>query len=164
MVDTDKVTEGNIEFSTILSGKFRLIPSRTNFSFTTAEKANINAAAGVDIVGPKTSMIILPNSIIMEELQVPLPVEIERAAAAYNGGGTTDIWYRWGYILHPRGYTWHGNEDAFASNGAYWEAGGGGDDMAPIASQPAADPTIKGAFVRKSTSVLSLGVLPIFHS
>src|SRR6478752_7606644 len=164
MVDADRVTEGNIEFNTILAGKFRLIPSRTNLSFSTVERTNINAAAGVDIVGPYTSMIIMPNSVIMEELQVPLPVEIERSAASYNGGGTTDIWYRWGYILHPRGYTWNANEDAFASNGAYWEGGLGGDEMAPIASRPADDPAFKGAFVRKTQSVLSLGILPIFHS
>jgi hypothetical protein len=164
MVDTDRVSEGNMEFSTILAGKFRLIPSRTNLSFSATELTNLNAGAGVNIVGPKTSMIILPNSIIMEEINVPLPVEIQRVAASYNGGGTTDIWYRWGYILHPRGYTWNANEDAFASNGAYWEVGVSGDEYAPLASAPAADPTFKGAFVRKTSSVLSLGVLPIFHS
>jgi hypothetical protein len=163
MVDTDKVTEGNIEFSTILSGKFRLIPSRTNLSFSAAELTSMNGGGGVNIVGPKTSMIILPNSVILEELVVPVPVEMERKAAAYKGGGTTDIWYRWGYILHPRGYNWYGNEDSFVKTEAWTEVGHGQDNMTTLAGAPI-DATTKGAFERKATSVLSLGILPIFHS
>lgn len=35
-----------------------------------------------------------------------VPVEVERVAAAGNGGGMESLWERNTWILHPQGYTW----------------------------------------------------------
>lgn len=165
MVDQDKVTEANVEFSTILGGKFRLIPSRANTSLTTAQLAKFAGAgsgAGVDLVGTKTSFIILPGSIAFQPLAIPEPVGIDRNEAAYMGGGTTGIWYRWGYVAQPMGYTWNGSQEKFASDADYMAVGADAEAMAALTGTTI-DATIKGTWVRKSTSALSLGILPVFH-
>jgi hypothetical protein len=65
-----------------------------------------------------------------------------RDANKYNGGGTTDIWYRWGYVAHPMGYSVAaGAQSAFASNSVY-----------------AAGTTFERKF-----DMLNLGILPVFH-
>lgn len=163
LVDEDRVADGMINFETIFSGKFRLIVTRANQGLTSAERTSLNAGAGIDLVGPETTFIVLPNSLAFNGLNVPLPVEIQRNAAAYQGGGTTDVWYRWGYIVHPRGYSWEASEDAFAADADYMEVSA--DDAAWTSLAAATvGATTKAAFQRKATSALSLGILPIFHS
>ena len=101
----------------------------------------------------------------MKALNVPMEVEIERAAAAYKGGGTTSIWYRWGYVLHPAGYNWRGSADKFPSDAEYKYVIEGTDD--PEAVTTVASGTLAstvGSWQRKSASALSLGILPVFHS
>jgi hypothetical protein len=163
LVDADRVTDGQMDFETIFSGKFRLIVTRANQGLSAAERTAINTGAGIDLIGTETTFIVMPNSLAFNSLAVPVPVEVQRNAASYSGGGTTDVWYRWGYIVHPRGYSWNANEDAFASNPAYMEVGVGGDEYAPLAGATMI-PEGRGAFIRKATSALSLGILPIFHS
>lgn len=163
LVDQDRVTEGNVNFSTIFGGKFRLIQTRANQGFSTAELGFINAGAGVDIVGTKTSFIVLPGSVAMESLTVPDSVEIERKAAAYKGGGSTSVWYRWGYIAHPAGYNWAGAQDAFPDNASYGKVvEAGTPKLLSAATAGLANTT--GTWVRKTNSALSLGILPVFHA
>jgi len=168
MVDQDRVVEAGVEFQTILGGKFRLIPTRANFNFTSVERANLNeAGTGVAITGTKTSLIILPNAISFNKIDVPMPVEIERRAAVYQGGGSTDLWYRWGYVTHPRGYTWNGSEDQFVSNADMQKVGN--VDITGITSDLNTAGTVvtaatRGAFKRKVSSALSLSILPVFYS
>lgn len=164
LVDEDGVQEANINFATIFGGKFRLIQTRAAQSFSSADLTKINTGVGVDIVGTKTSFIVLPGAIAMEQLAVPEPTEIYRDARAYNGGGATDIWYRWGYVAHPAGYNWIGNSSAFPSDADYMNAveGGTPKTLASVASDTLASTT--GTWARKATSALSLGILPIFHS
>jgi hypothetical protein len=154
LVDQTKVTEGGMDIETIFGGKFRLIQSRLSQGLTTAQRGYINTGgAGVDITGTKTSFIITPGSLAMASLSVPTPVEMDRDPKAYMGGGTTDIWYRWGYVLHPAGYDWAGAENAFVTNALY--------TAAPAAN---VDTNTRGAWTRKTASALSLGILPVFHS
>ena len=162
LVDETPVTEGNVEFSTIFQGKFRLIPTRAAQSFSAAQLAKLNTGAGIDIVGTKTSFLILPGSIAFNYLDVPMPVEIERRPAAYKGGGKSSIWYRWGYVAHPRGYTWNGNREAFASDADYQAVSANGTPTALTSAT--IDANTKGVWRRKVSSVLSLGILPVFHS
>jgi hypothetical protein len=168
LVDTDRISEGGLEFQTILGGKFRLILSRANFSFSSVELANLNevvAGAGVDIVGTKTSMIILPNAIAFNNIAVPMPVEVERRAATYQGGGSTDLWYRWAYVAHPRGYTWNGSEDEFSSDASVQAVGAAGAITSSLnVAGTVIDNTTRSAYARKATSTLSLGILPVFHA
>jgi hypothetical protein len=164
LVDQTSVVEGNVTFNTIFGGKFRLIQTRASQGFASADLTKINTGAGVDIVGTKTSFIVLPGALAMENLAVPDSVEMFRDGNAYNGGGSTSIWYRWGYVGHPAGYNWAGSQDAFPSNAAYGYAieGTTPKALSAVASGTLASTT--GTWTRKASSALSLGILPVFHS
>jgi len=164
LVDSTMVTDGNINFNTIFQGKFRLIQTRASQGFSTGDLTKINTGAGVDIVGTKTSFIVLPGALAMEALMVPEPVEIDRNAAAYKGGGSTSVWYRWGYVMHPAGYNWAGSDSAFPANADYLKVVEGSTvkALADVASGTLA--ATSGTWVRKASSALSLGILPVFHS
>lgn len=162
LVDNDRVQDGNISFNTIFQGKFRLIQTRATQSLAAAELTALNTGAGVDIVGTKTSYIILPGAMAMEGLNVEDDVEIDRNASSYKGGGSTVIWNRWGYVLAPAGYNWAGSQEAFPTNANYQ-----GIVEGVTSKQLTAVTTIgdaRGTWERKSASALSLGILPVFHS
>ena len=162
LVDQTKVTEGNIMFDTIFQGKFRLIQTRARQSLTSAELLKANTGGGVDVVGTKTSFIVLPGALAMEQLTIPVPVEIERKAAAYKGGGTTEIWNRWGYVVSPAGYDWNGADNAFPSDAEYMGVRAG-TTLSSLADATDALANTSGVWARKATSALSLGIFPIFH-
>jgi len=136
LVDETMVTDGNLEFSTIFGGKFRLIPTRADQMIAgfTAGDLNIRSA--------KATFLIKPEAVSFAPIAVPTPVEVDRSAAAYTGGGSTDIWYRYGFIMHPMGYDWTGATNAFATNTTY---------------------AAEASYSRK-ISALNLGILPIFHA
>jgi hypothetical protein len=135
LVDTTTVTDGNLTFQTIFGGKFRLIMTRV-------DQGNLAASANVNDQSTKTTFIVKPGAVSFTPIAVPTPVEVDRAAAAYTGGGSTDVWYRYGFVVHPMGYSWDGSTSAFAANSDYAAA---------------------ASWVRKM-SALNLGILPIFHS
>jgi hypothetical protein len=163
LVDQDRVRDGSVEFQTIFQGKFRLIQTRANGGLTSAERTKINTGPGVDIVGTKTSYVIHPGALAFERLAVPVPVEIDRDASAYKGGGTTEIWHRWGYVIAPAGYNWNGSDEEFPTDAAYMYAVEAGTPKAltSVVSGTLADTS--GTWERKVNSALSLGILPIFH-
>ena len=164
LVDETKVTEANVVFDTIFGGKFRLIQTRAAQSFSTAQLTKLNTGAGVDINAgsTKTSFIVLPGAIAMEPLTVPTPVEIYRDARAFNGGGSTDIWYRWGYVAHPGGYDWAGATTKFPSDAEYMYSVTGGTPE--LFTGATVGVTTTGTWKRKASSALSLGILPVFHA
>ena len=162
LIDSTMVTDGNVSFNTIFNGKLRLIQTRASQSFSETELTKINTGAGVDISGATTSFIVLPGTFGMAGLSVPMPVEIDRKASSYAGGGTTEIWYRWGYILTPAGYSWNGSESAFASDTTYGYVVEDGTPKALTSVSKMAD--VRGTWLRKTNSALSLGILPVFHS
>jgi hypothetical protein len=135
LVDTTTVTDGNLTFQTVFGGKFRLIMTRV-------DQGNLAASANVNEFSTKTTFVVKPGAVSFTPIAVPTPVEVDRAAAAYTGGGSTDVWYRYGFVVHPMGYSWAGSTSAFAANSAYATA---------------------GSWSRKM-SALNLGILPIFHS
>jgi len=167
LVDQTKVTEGNINFETIFSGKFRIIQTRANQAFSDTELNRLDDGPGVAL-GATTSVdctyLVRPGAIAMKPLAVPVPVEIDRAPASYKGGGTTSIWYRWGYVLAPAGYDWVGPEDTFPGNANYsnvketatWKALDAVTDTTGSAN-------CTGAWNRKVSNALSLGILPVLH-
>lgn len=164
LVDQDRVRDGNVEFNTIFQGKFRLIQTRANMMLTSAEISKINDGPGVEITGSKMSFLVLPGSLAMAQLAIDEPVEIDRVARKYKGGGTTEIWHRWGYVLAPAGYNWGGDAEKFPSDAEYMYAVEDGTPKAltNVGSGTLADTT--GSWIRKSASALSLGILPVFHS
>lgn len=163
LVDQDGVEEAGIMFQTIFGGKFRLIQTRANQSLSSGELTKLNVGAGVDIVGTKISFLVKPGAIAMEQLSLEEPVGITKDAKAYKGGGSTDVWYRWGYVAHPAGYNWNGAVDAFPSDALYQTCVTGGVVDATLAGATVGV-TTKGTWIRKATSALSLGILPVFHS
>jgi hypothetical protein len=164
LVDQIQVTEANVVFNTIFNGKFRLIQTRASQGFSSAEITKINTGAGVDISGTKCSFIVLPGAIAMEPLMVPESVEIDRKPAAYKGGGTTSVWYRWGYVMHPAGYNWGGAVDAFPADSNYFQVVEGTTPKALTAVASGTLASTTGTWIRKASSALSLGILPVFHS
>jgi hypothetical protein len=168
LVDEMGVVDGNITVSTIFQGKIRLIPTRASLGFSTAEMTKINSSGtSFDIAGTKTSYLVLPGALAMQQLSVPDPTEIWREAKTYKGGGTTEIWHRWGYVLAPAGYDWAGNQLAFPANHDYAAVLDGTTHKALATNTNgltvATDDTFTGIWTRKTQSALSLGILPIFH-
>jgi hypothetical protein len=161
-VDETTIVDGNVNFNTIFNGKFRLITTRASQSLSSAELNKVNGGAGIDVVGTKTSFIVLPGAIAMEQLAVPDATEITRDGNKYKGGGTTSIWNRWGYVLAPAGYDWNGAKTAFPSDADYMGIVEGGTSKALTAAAVIAN--ARGTWTRKTQSALSLGILPVFHS
>jgi hypothetical protein len=162
LVDQTKVVDGQVEFETIFNGKFRLITTRAAQSLSAAEKTKINLGSGVDLVGTKTSFIVLPGAIAMEQLEVPDAMEITRDGNAYKGGGVTSVWHRWGYVAHPAGYSWNGLDTDFVPVGGFSSVMEGG--ATKLLTAVASTDATTGVFKRKAASALSLGILPVFHS
>jgi hypothetical protein len=167
LIDAAGVEDGNVNFNTIFNGKLRLIQTRASQGFSAAEITKINTGGGTDITAAsEVSYIVLPGAIAMAPLDVPDSVEIGRDAAAYKGGGTTSIWYRWGYVLAPSGYDWAGSTSAFPSDADYssvFETTGGTTTKKLLSAITAADDTV-GSWSRKATSTLNLGILPVIHT
>jgi hypothetical protein len=139
LVDDTTITEGNLVFNTIFQGKFRLLLSR-------ATGSDQSSSVNVNDQSAKTTFICKPSALTQKALAVPMPVEMDRAAARHGGSGTTDIWYRWGYVNHPMGYSWDGSEVQFVQT-----SGAGGFDQA-------------ASWVRSEAGYLNLGILPILHA
>jgi hypothetical protein len=135
LVDETRITEGNMDFQTIFGGKFRLVMTRAN-QFAAGPTNDLNTRS------VKCSFLLKPGAISFAPVPAPTPVEVDRDAASYTGGGSTNIWYRYGFIMHPMGYDWSGATNAFATNTTYAAA---------------------ASYTRKM-SALNLGILPIYHA
>jgi hypothetical protein len=136
LIDQTVITDGNLEFQTIFGGKFRLIMTRANQMISGTATGDLNARSA------KCTFVVKPESVTFAPVGVPTPVEVDRNAASYTGGGSTNVWYRYGFIMHPMGYDWAGATNAFATNTQFGAA---------------------ASWDRKMDS-LNLGILPIFHA
>jgi hypothetical protein len=136
LVDEDRVEDGNLSFQTILGGKFRLVSSRAN-------QGDVSGESSVNDYSTKTTFLVKPGSVAWQDINLgDDATEIERAAAAYRGGGTTMVWYRHGFVAHPVGYDWAGSTSAYADSTTLGASGAWSRKMDP----------------------LNLGILPIFHA
>jgi hypothetical protein len=100
----------------------------------------------------------------MQQLAVPDTVEITRNGNAYKGGGSTSVWYRWGYVLAPAGYDWKGTQDAFPSDADYMKVVAANGTTSALSASADGLSGFQGTWGRKFSSALSLGILPVFHS
>lgn len=158
LVDSDPVQDGNLELETIFQGKFRLIKSRANMQLNATEQGKIDGYSGLS--GSKLSFLILPGAIAFENLQMDEPVGTESSASANKGFGMHQLWFRWGYVAHPAGYSWAGPDNAFVPQNGY--------DWVKESSTWKTLSTVSGTadtgiWARKASSVLNLGILPIIH-
>ena len=154
LIDTRGVVQdGNLPVETILNGKFRIVVSRGGF----------DSRAGSTFVqtnSSQTSFLVLPGAVSMTDVNVPNPVAFDRDESRGRGTGQTEAWYRWGYIMHPRGYSWEGATDRFVSNvdtTARASAGVVQGYYHNVSSNQ------RSPFARRD-DMLNLGILPIFHS
>jgi len=166
LVDDTGVEDGGIMFETIFQGKFRLIKSRANMGFSSAELTALNAnkpgGGGVALAGKQVAFIVLPGAIGFKDLSIDVPVEAKRNASSFNGMGSTEMWYRWGYVAHPVGYSWIGKRDNFVADSQYSKVSGdAGATWIDLSTSAATGTT--GAWRREATSAVSLGILPIFY-
>jgi len=144
LVDDERITDGNISFETLLGGVIRVIVSR-NFGQGLGSVTHAALSGTTAIATAKVSYMMLPGSIFMHSTSIPNPVAMDRNESVGSGSGRTTAWYRWGYVMHARGYSFGGTQDAFATNAAY----------AGSAATP--------SWTRK-VDLLNLGILPIFHA
>jgi hypothetical protein len=135
LIDETAVTDGNLSFQTIFGGKFRLLLTR-------AAQGNFAASGIVNPRSTQTTFLVKPGSVAWTPIPIETPTEVDRNPRAFRGGGTTQVWYRFGYVGHPMGYDWKGATNRFAENADYRAA---------------------TAWERKYDA-LNLGILPIFHS
>jgi hypothetical protein len=135
VVDETMITDGNLEFNTLFGGKFRLVMTRAN-------QASSHSSGDANAQSTKCTFVVKPSSVSFAPVSVPTPVEVDRDAASYTGGGSTNVWYRYGFIMHPLGYNWSGATNAFATNTTLGAA----------------------ASYSRKMDALNLGILPILHS
>ena len=150
--EQSSIEDGNVRVETILGGKFRLIVSRDGL-------ASRAGAANVQSTSTSTSLLMLPGAISMTPVSVPNPVAFDRDESMGRGTGVTEAWYRWGYIMHPRGYSWEGASQ-FVQNidtSARASAGVVTGYYHNVTSNQ------RTPFARRD-DMLNLGILPIFHS
>jgi len=144
LVDDERVTDGNISFETVLGGVVRIIVSR-NFGSSIGTATHAALSGSTEVSNVKVSYMMLPASVFMSAVSVPNPVAVDRNEGVGMGAGRTTAWYRWGYVMHPRGYSFAGTQTAFATNAA----------LAGSVATPAWD---------RKADPLNLGILPIFHA
>ena len=135
LIDQDRVRDGNLDFQTIFGGKFRLVLTR-------AAQGNLGTAVNVNDYSAKTTFIVKPGAIAFSNIAMPVATEVDRNAASYAGGGSTNIWYRYGFVAHPMGYDWAGATNNFATNSTLGTA----------------------ASWTRTVDPLNLGILPILHA
>ena len=158
LVDDTPIRDGNVDVQTLLSGKIRLIVSQSLSSHNASGQTNVGSAAN------KTSYLMLPGALYQHDLSVPNPVAFDADESRGGGAGEREIWYRWGNIYHPRGYSWEGRVDGFVQNqgtftAADRAAAGGASGVRALVNTSANQ---FQAWERKET-VGNLGILPIFH-
>ena len=162
LAEADRITDGNLQFDTLFNGMFRIVQSRTNLgNYSTMGTQGTTQPVNKGSV--KTSLIALPGAISMLDVAQPVPVEFDRDASKGTGSGKSDAWYRWGYVMHPRGYTWSGakafanNSDATASRSTQGAITGYNYEPSNAAQK------IVSPWSRKE-NVANWGLLPIFHA
>lgn len=134
VIDYKTVVENGIEFMAILDGKIRILPSRTSLA-SQATKANVTATS------TSTSFIIRANSFALGPAPVMNPIAFERDESRGRGSGITEYYYRYSYVIHPKGYSWTGT----------------------LTAQPTPTTLSARANWTRRAQMLNLGALPIYH-
>jgi hypothetical protein len=124
----------------------------------------LGVSQAVNSGSDKTSLICLPGSLSMVELAQPTPVEFDADASLGTGSGKREAWYRWGYVMHPRGYTWAGSKGGFAVNEDTTASVTVQGNLKGYNYEPATSTQKKVSPWTRKETVGNLGILPIFHS
>ena len=156
LVDDTPIRDGNVDVQTLLSGKIRLIVSQSLSAHNASGQTNIGSSAD------KTSYLMLPGSLYQHDLSVPNPVAFDQDESVGGGAGEREIWYRWGNIYHPRGYSWEGRTDGFVANSQAIAAANRATAGTAVNALVNTQANAFQAWERKET-VGNLGILPIFH-
>ena len=135
VLDINPVQDGNLNVSTVLGGKIRLIVTGASGVDAVTSTGNLNASS-------KVSYLMKAGSFHYSNVAMNNPTAIDTNPLANLGGGQVTIVNRWGNIIHPMGYTWTGTAGAFPSN----------TTLAAATSWKV-----------EATNVNETGIFPIFH-
>ena len=161
LVDDTPIRDGQVDLQTLLGGKIRLIVTQS-----VGSQHDASGQTNVDSTLGKTSYLMLPGSLYQHDLSVPNPVAFDSDESVGRGSGNREIWYRWGNIYHPRGYSWEGRTNVFAGNSAGSAAttrAAAGNATTGVSSFVNTQANQFQAWERKE-NVGNLGILPIFHA
>ena len=161
LVDDTPIRDGQVDLQTLLGGKIRLIVTQS-----VGSQHDASGQTNVDSTLGKTSYLMLPGSLYQHDLSVPNPVAFDSDESVGRGSGNREIWYRWGNIYHPRGYSWEGRTNIFAGNSASSAAttrAAAGNATTGVSSFVNTQANQFQAWERKE-NVGNLGILPIFHA
>ena len=130
LIDTATLVENNVTFSTLLSGKIRLVVTRSTTS------ASLPTGFGA-------SYLVTPGAVHYSNIAQVNPTAVERNEFAGNGSGKVSVFYRWGNIMHPKGYSFTKTAiTGFATN---------------------ADFELSSNWTTIATNVNQTGIFPIYH-
>ena len=135
VLDAAPVTDGNLNISTVLGGKIRLIV--TGKSGVDAVRTGANHSTS-----SKVSYLMKAGSFHYSNVAMNNPTAIDTNPLANLGGGQVTIVNRWGNIIHPMGYSWTGTAGAFPSNTTL---------------------ALATSWKVEATNVNETGIFPIFH-
>ena len=175
LLDDDHVVDGNVKFQTVLNGQYRILYTRTslgsyNATYGTVAGTVTGDTQSVNAGSSRTSVLIRPGAVAFVPMGVNRPVAIDRDESVGKGAGRDELWLRWGFVMHPYGYSWAGSKKAFARN----------DDIDPTVATNATNAGLFGgplaaaadrkrgfsgaANWRRAENVGNLRILPVFHS
>ena len=107
-VDKETVVENGVEFTTVNNGRYRLLVSRLSQDYSSQPNVNTSLT--------KSTIVISPGAISFKRIPTGKPTEISRRAEAEGGGGRTEFWYRYSFVVHPNDYDWVGSKTQYPSD------------------------------------------------
>lgn len=134
MTDQTRVVDGEVEFETILSGKFRLI-ARNEPPAVVPGAHLATPTNAVTEFSTRASYVIEPGAFAFRRIPIEVPIEAHTNPAAYRGAGEKSIWTRVSHVIHPYGMSWAGATNAFPSQsdlatGTNWSVEYSGTNLA----------------------------------
>ena len=151
--DQAQVTDGNVSFNTILQGMVRVYVTRAVGKVAISDfnsNSRLLLEDDTNNTQIKLSFMVRNSAIANTDVSVPNPVAFDRDESVGRGTGKTELWYRWGYIYHPVGYSYI-NGGSLASP----------TDVTAYVSNANLETAANWA---RAQNKASLGILPIFHT
>ena len=154
----DRISDGNVQLDTLLQGKFRLVVTRSlgrgGFNMAGTAGTGTGQDRAVNAGSDRTSILMLPGVLYQHDVSVTNPVAFDNDESVGRGTGDRELWYRWGNVWHPRGYTWTGLTNAFATN----------PNLNATIGAAAGSNYADGVNWQRKETPGNLGILPIFHA
>ena len=142
VLDGSTVQDGNLNISTLLGGKIRLVITGTTISADTSKLDSVSQVATTNDGTVNVSYLLKAGSVHYTNVAINNPTAIDTNPLANQGNGQVTIVSRWGNIIHPMGYSFTGTATTFPTNAV----------LATAAS-----------WTKVASNVNETGIFPIFH-